>query len=380
VFGVQKPSERVLVSKTLRHDRLDELTGSAGIYQSPGWLRFSASMCPGPTRYAMNRFGVAAAFMSPAKYAGRCDMALTLDEEGTAEFELGDDAQYAMYLGRTWPCADLSLLPDAPLSTAPDLFSALSNVVLGFGADVGTLPFLPREAAERLVAADVVDPDEIILQDVAAVIDLQELGTFPDGLPASRRSSVRRDIRKFEKSGLRIEEGKISAALDYAAPMNAAVELQHGHTTSLRVYERAMEKQAKYLDDESVVFTVLDAEDRAVAYSLSFVWGTTLHVRLVGLDYERAESTGAYFHVTYTEPVLWAQERGLRFVDVGILALRPKVLRGGSLHPRFAVFRRADGRRLSRRAVEAASQRTLARVAEDVGPLATVDSSLLFSV
>ena len=379
MFAVGAPFGGVRTSDVVQHERLEELTGSAGVYQSPGWLRASADMCPGPVRFATSEYGAAALFVVPVRSAGRYGLAATFDPGGVAEFDLPADAPLALFLGRAGYCSDLSLLPGAPASASVELLAALSNDALRLGAGAGTLPFLPREAAARLVAAGVVDPEEIVLQEAAAVVDLEDLGAFPDGLPASRRSIARRDARRYADSGLSTRRGSLSSALEFGPRLLANVDRHHGGPGDVDFMTRALSKQAEHLDDLSVVLASVASDDEIVAYSLSYVSGSTLFVRLVGLNHERARGAGAYFYVAYAEPIRWALERGLRFVDLGIGSLRPKLLRGAALQPRFGVFRVSSGRPMSRRAVVAASARTLARLEAEAASLAAIDTSLLYS-
>ena len=110
-----------------------------------------------------------------------------------------------------------------------------------------------------------------------------------------------------------------------------------------------------------------------IAYSLTYEYQNTLYVRASGLDYSRSEATGAHFQMTYAAPIRWAKEHGLSRVDLGIGALRPKLLRGARLHPRYAIVRQANGRRIAPATVAKISRRTVARLREEAGPFACDD-------
>jgi len=64
-----------------------------------------------------------------------------------------------------------------------------------------------------------------------------------------------------------------------------------------------------------------------------YVHGDTLHVRAVGLDYERLVDAAEYFNLVYYETVRIAVERGVRWLHPGIESADTKALRGARLRP-----------------------------------------------
>ncbi|MEM9291122.1 MAG: GNAT family N-acetyltransferase [Acidobacteriota bacterium] len=367
--GIKQPrgeGDEVQLRDALDHPRLDELDGAAGIYQSPGWLRASAKMSPGPSRFASVPEGLAALYLVPSAAAGRYGLETFLDEESIASLGYRQEQPLALFLGRAGYCSDLSRLPGSREGIDARLLRALGEEARRLGAGAGALSYLPPSSARRLVKAGVVDAAELVLQEGAVAVDLEALESYPAGLAASRRGIVRRDERRYRRAGLRTERRKLSQCLEFAAPLLAETVQHHGGGISPQVLERVMAEQARQLDDHSLVVASRNEAGEVVAYSLSYRWGSTLYVRLVGLRYSATEGSGAYFQVAYTETIRWALEQQLETVELGIGTLVPKLLRGGRLEPRYGVFRGPEGQRLPAEAVGQASRRTWRRLEKEV--------------
>ncbi|WP_328940809.1 GNAT family N-acetyltransferase [Streptomyces sp. NBC_00250] len=174
-------------------------------------------------------------------------------------------------------------------------------------------------------------------------------------LPGSRRSLVRRDLKRLAAAGYRSR----SVAADPAdlvryAPLVVQVQARHGEELSeegaIRYLRRCLSigGGAEGAASEDVVITeVLDAEDRPAAFALGIVHGRTLHMRVFGCDYAAGHgASGEYFEATVYGPLRLALERGLDAVHLGVTSYRAKSLRGAELHARRTLFMSRSDRRL----------------------------------
>lgn len=364
------PSD-VRLSSTI-DESSDQFGGSAGIYQSTSWLRTSAETCPGTSAFASNASGFGAVFVVRPQSAGHYGSRAILGSTLADFLNFGKSRREALFLGRTGYTSDLSLAADAKPADSARLFAALSAFAIEKGCKVGVCAFLTRPAVDRLVAAGLIEPEEVILHDGSAVIEADTLRDFPRALSSKRRWTVRRDHRRYTESGLTTRICRLSEASRFSAALAANVARHHGlelaNDYSMR---HVLDKQSEHLDKFSRVFAAIDADGRAIAFVLAYEYEQTLFVRASGLDYSRSVSTGAYFELAYAETIRWAIEHGLKNVDLGIGALRPKLLRGARLHPRYAVVRKADGRRVKPATAVKISRQTIARLRKDAEPFAS---------
>lgn len=315
--------------------------------------------------------GVLPLFLAPAARAGLYDPAATLGDDLAAAVGASPVLLAGNCSGyRTGFAVARDARRRAPEVVASMLWAA-DRAADGLGAGSMTLQYMPRAQADVLVRTGLVDAGEVVLQDCDASFELAGGGfdDFVAALPRHRRKSVRRDARVFAGAGLRVERASLSDALPFAARLFVRLKEHHGAVVAEDDARAWLEAQARALDDASVVFAARAPDGDVVAYALTYEWDDVLLVRAVGLDYDRAVPSAAYFHVTYYEPLRYAYERGLRVVHVGISSLRPKVLRGGRIGELYGVFRGRGAARLDRASAAATSARSATRVRADLGPV-----------
>ncbi|MFE2554933.1 hypothetical protein ACFXGT_02695 [Streptomyces sp. NPDC059352] len=171
-------------------------------------------------------------------------------------------------------------------------------------------------------------------------------------LPASRRSLVRRDLRRLAAGGYRSRSLTADPAdLERYAPLVVQVQVRHGEELSeegaLRYLRRCLSigsddegpgddgSGSKKSSDSVVITEVVDEKDRPAAFALGIVHGRTLHMRVFGCDYAGGHgASGEYFEATVYEPLRLALARGLDAVHLGVTSYRAKSLRGAELRPR----------------------------------------------
>jgi predicted N-acyltransferase len=164
--------------------------------------------------------------------------------------------------------------------------------------------------------------------------------TFEDflaGLESRHRYDVRRDLRRVgampSVQPLTPDDSKVHVYGRLAA------QTQRRHNLP-----GDPERLADYISRsagagvEAVAFTVGD-EASPVAFSLAFIYGGTLWVRMVGLEYGPGGDTGgAYPAVLIYGPVHFALDRGLQSINVGAGVADFKRRRGATSEPRWSLI------------------------------------------
>lgn len=201
------------------------------------------------------------------------------------------------------------------------------------------IPYVERDLAAAVSARLPGLP--VLLSGARCQISLPD-GDF-DGylarLSGSRRRLVRAEGRSFAAGGATVEVGRLDEGMvGSLAPLLANVQHRYGSSVEVdQVAEYLCGCQAHGLRDSTVLVTCRYDGD-LVGFSLSYEFGTSLVVRVVGLDYERVGRHGEYFTLLVHEPVRYALANGLTTVDLGTEGYRTKVLRGAALVPLWTVL------------------------------------------
>ncbi|MEW1699261.1 MULTISPECIES: GNAT family N-acetyltransferase [unclassified Streptomyces] len=167
-------------------------------------------------------------------------------------------------------------------------------------------------------------------------------------LPSSRRSLVRRDLRRLAEGGYRSRTVVADPAdLERYAPLVVQVQARHGEELGEEGAVRYLLRCLSVGGADVVVTEVLDGRDRLAAFALGIVHGRTLHMRVFGCDYAAGHGgAGEYFEATVYGPLRLALDRGLDAVHLGVTSYRAKSLRGAELRSRRTLFMSRTGRPL----------------------------------
>ncbi|MGH3662850.1 MAG: GNAT family N-acetyltransferase, partial [Micromonosporaceae bacterium] len=205
------------------------------------------------------------------------------------------------------------------------------------GCGSAAIMYLERDHARRISA--LLPGTTPVLTGFRARIPV----TFDDwdGYLASmsngRKWEARRELRKFEAAGCRIEVTELSPYVEPLGRLLGNVQRHHGVDIpdELHIgYLRGCAKGA--LAEQAVVFQCFRGED-LIGFALGFRHRGQLAMRVAGLDYEKTRGTNAYFVLMSYQPVRYALEHGLTTIDLGPEGYRTKLLRGGELVPLYAV-------------------------------------------
>lgn len=238
---------------------------------------------------------------------------------------------------------------NAPMTSHPSVLpawvAAAVEAVRHTGCASAAIPYLEEDAAAEVAA--LLPGHPVLLSGARCRITLghEDFDGYLDRLPASRRAIVRADLRSFARGGRSVETSRLNTGhAGTLAPLLAAVQHRHGSAvgeSEVASYLRGC--AAPGLDASTVLFTCRDGAD-VIAFTLAYRFGSTLVVRVVGLDYERVGRHAEYFTLLVHEPVRYALRHGLTTVDLGTEGYRAKLLRGAAPVPLWSVLLRSPAR------------------------------------
>lgn len=218
-----------------------------------------------------------------------------------------------------------------------EILGALIGESRNFSASSRGFLYLDEQSAREIleVAPEYLpipaEPDSSITLNGTAFED------FLAGMTSRQRYDVRRDLRRV---------GTMPSVRPLAPgdPMAHAYGRLAAQTQRRHSLPGDPERLANYIarcaaaGAEAVAFTVGD-EASPVAFSLALIYGGTLWVRMVGLEYGPGGDTGgAYPAVLIYGPVQFAFDRKLHSVNVGAGVGDFKRRRGATSEPRWSLI------------------------------------------
>jgi predicted N-acyltransferase len=191
--------------------------------------------------------------------------------------------------------------------------------------------YMPDTTAE-LFAPFRREGDRLAVIDAQAVMNVPAggLATYIEQMPASKRQLIRRDIRRFERSGCQFREMKLSQCYRQLGGLSAELLNKYGHEANASDEASRFGRQAEWIDDISTVMCAY-LEDRIVGFAHFIEWQDILYARAIGFDYSIAHEAGLYFNLLYYRAVQYASEHGISAIDYGCGSYETKVARGARL-------------------------------------------------
>jgi uncharacterized protein len=312
----------------------DDLNGGR-FYTSAAWLRAFTDLGGSP---AVTRVGTGAAVVghraavehSNPRYTHRWLYGDALREDVEHHTLLGGNAGYESHF------------PARPGATAAEQRALVTELVGHLGEKALLVAHATTAEASHLLAERVLPGGATpVLGMAVAELQLGAATTFEDyvaTLTRANRNGVRRDLRRFDASGLHTRMQPLVDVVDEVAPLLGQVQGHHGENPDpdaaagyLRLCCHAE------LGRLATAFVVRDPDDVPVAFALGFPWHDTIFMRVAGLDYDRATRTGAYFESYFYAPIRHALATGRTRVDFGGESLESKSRRGARLVPRWAL-------------------------------------------
>jgi len=171
------------------------------------------------------------------------------------------------------------------------------------------------------------------------VIDVvgSNMDDYVAALPTrQRRTNFRREVQRFELSGLRIRRVDLREYWAQLGPMLAAVQSKYGHPQSAEEMSARLRRQGEHLASHAVVFACF-ANGTAIGFALAYRWGKELSLRVVGFDYDRLVGAGEYAQLAVHAPLRYCYSHGLRRLHLGTASYEAKIRRGARPRPLWAV-------------------------------------------
>jgi hypothetical protein len=179
----------------------------------------------------------------------------------------------------------------------------------------------------------------VALLNADCVLDVpgRDFDDYLKALSTKRRYTVRREMKRFAGSGLTVRRERLADCWERGGRLAANVQRKYGHDHPPELMAEVLKRQARWLDDLSVLFACYDGSDM-IAFSLAYRWRSELVVRLVGFDYARLRDSFEYSQVLFYAPLVFCYEEGLDRIHLGTAGLGAKILRGAQLRPLWAVY------------------------------------------
>jgi uncharacterized protein len=162
------------------------------------------------------------------------------------------------------------------------------------------------------------------------------------GLTRDRRTKIRREVRRFEQTGIHFTSGALSEHINRIAHLAASLQARHGHgydpdwqAQVLLNIERTTQPYqrlaiAERPDGELAGFVVYFEKDR------------TLYPKMAGFDSEPGTREYLYFNLGYYEMIRRGLAAGMGQIEYGIDAYEAKIIRGCQARRQYAYLRVPD--------------------------------------
>lgn len=198
-------------------------------------------------------------------------------------------------------------------------------------ASLTTLLYLPTDAL-AMIRPQLSDEDVVFLLDARARLHVPSGGltAYRDAVSDNTRARMRKELRRFDDAGCRVEVRRLSECHHLLGGLSAQVLQRYGHPITAEAEAARFEAQAQTMDDLCHVILARQGA-RAVGFTQFFGWNGVLFGRLHGVDDTMARSAALYYNLTYYRAVEFAAEHGYRTIDLGCDSYEAKVRRGARL-------------------------------------------------
>jgi hypothetical protein len=217
--------------------------------------------------------------------------------------------------------------------------------------ELADVVYLLRAAADRTCVAMYVTTDDAmalhdagvtttpVLLEADAWIELpdSDWSTWEESLSKNRRKIVRRDVRRFQEAGYRIEQAPLPECWHLLGGIASATQAKYGHETSPDIELKSLRNHALQMGDAARTSLLYRSDDELVGFCLYYSWQDTVTLRWLGLDYDRLTGAQEYFNLCYYTQIEHAAERGTRWLHAGVKSSDAKAVRGARLRPLWLV-------------------------------------------
>ncbi|TKI60058.1 GNAT family N-acetyltransferase [Lysinibacillus mangiferihumi] len=146
-----------------------------------------------------------------------------------------------------------------------------------------------------------------------------------------RRNKIRREIKEFKSSGLKVEVLCGAQALsEDLIKLQLSLRSKYGHGGDPEKLSKSFQIMKDYLDDSIVVFNAI-LKDEIVGFVLFFRQDNKMYAHLSGFDYEKLVNAFCYPNLCFYEPIKYAINEGINQIYYGLSSYEAKVRRGCEL-------------------------------------------------
>ncbi|MEU8571325.1 GNAT family N-acetyltransferase [Streptomyces pathocidini] len=354
---------------------LAPLTQGRSFYVSGPWLRAYESLRTPDVVYVTHRDDMGRLDGLLPLYRQRPDTLAPYDAFGTylrgaGEFAEADWSpslvlgQSAAYCNEFLIVADAG--PGAESSVVADLLRAAEEQRMRWGVPAASVLYLNREGARQLAA--VPGTPQPFICDVECEIDVEWDSwdgyiQYLHSLGRKRSASARRETEEFQGAGYTVSPARLGGLLEESNRLFTKLQDKYGDRTTMAERAHYLKILAAEADSHSRLF-VLRRDEEILGISLAFLWGDTVYMRQLGLDYERLTGAAEYFNLTIYEPIRFAIDHGYRRVHLGRASYDAKMFRGAKVRPLIGACWSATAESPLAQAPFAAWNRRRAEVAE----------------
>jgi predicted N-acyltransferase len=149
---------------------------------------------------------------------------------------------------------------------------------------------------------------------------------FLEGCKYKIRKEIRREIRKFDQSGLILERNSnIEELSERLSVLYANLFRKYNGEKPSPFGSSFFRSLSRFAGDQIELFTAENSNE-TVAFSLVFRHKDTADAFMFGTDYPLRDSTDfAYFNLAYYEPIKWAIQEGIRKIRYRLAAENVKL-------------------------------------------------------
>lgn len=325
----------------------EPVAAQAGLYSSYEWLRLVEQEVPGSCRYLLAS--------DDAGLAGALPVYLTANDinpyyQPPSVFRAaqpGRDGRFCVAGSRSGYFNQLlladRLTEDGRRATIAALLGELAALSKAEGQQHSFLLYL-NDRGLRQVSGYAENVAPVLSYSGDAWLDAPG-GCFDDYLvsvSASRRNTIRREIRRFAEQGLKAVHADPHDQLDlitrFAQLCNEKYEVVEDETELRARFER----QCEALGDNCVLF-ICQRGSVPVGMALFYRWGDRLYLRGSGFDHTAAAGGYPYFNVVIYEPLRYCYDNGIRGLHLGTGSHDAKAKRGARIGPLGAFALPAHG-------------------------------------
>lgn len=319
----------------------DEVSAPAGFYSSSSWLRLVHQ--PGTRYLAVREAGAVLGVLScvlarePGGLPPYSDPAHLLAGAPEESSLPGDLLQPALFCGAARGYSNRLLVRGGlDGATRRQVLGRLVAAVLDLGrregARVVAFGYLPVAEAKELADLDdrlrpVFAESECFLGPLVAFDD------YLARMSSHLRHTAKRSLRRFDASGLRIDQRRLSEVMSPLAELIAEHERRYGVPCTVQECVEDFELRiALGLEDQTRVFCAWQG-DKLVGGTVFFVQGQTYYAREFAGAAEVPREAGMYFSCMIYEPMRAAFAAGITEIHYGLATLDAKVQRGARVRP-----------------------------------------------